>query len=204
MIRSTLLSTLFFAVTASYANATCFEDRYVPEQVICSAQKDGHYADFTKGGCRISPGYITQTEVECPGKWYNVAVDTHKYPTRTRTGTREFYGDYHAVYTPNPAYSHAQLCALHGLKPATINGSVCASGRSRPKSGAGVETINYIYGTDSSSRSGSSVSTRAMRTCNYHQDSCTVDANTDYYYTQCGVSNSRHAKDAVVAVACQP
>lgn len=203
-MKTQIFALLIAAAASSPSLAACTEERYVPEVMECASNTGGKFADFSKGGCTYNPAKTITVEVECPGRWVNVIGNMHRYEIKVKTGSYEFYGDTFPIYSPNPKHTHESLCAAHGLRPVLINGLACASGRARPTSGAGYQEISYKYGTGSTQRSGTSVQTTAMKTCNYHHDSCTVEENTNYYYAQCGIGNSISQKDAVVAVACQP
>lgn len=100
---------------------------------ICSGGRDmGRSADFTAGpSCTYQPaGWVmVEREVECPPsprekRWVNVS-DSH-------------------------ADTHASVCQRAGMRPTSIEGAVCASGRNIPRTGDGWEQISYIHGNRSS------------------------------------------------------
>lgn len=100
----------------------CYEER-VTTGLQCS-ESSSSSADFTTG-CTFGPR-IEKVEVPC-GRWVNVFSETR-------------LGESGASVT------HAQACAVHGLKPSSFQGKTCASGERRPTVGNGWQYINYRYG----------------------------------------------------------
>lgn len=128
-----LILTALISLTASttYAAETCYEETYVPESYNCGAAGQGNFADFTRGGCTVIPSRVDKTEVECPGKWVPVP--------KTVTGNN---------WNQSSTSSQSAICASVGLKPATLDGKMCASGERRPNTGGDWDRISYYWGKE--------------------------------------------------------
>jgi len=140
-MKHILLAAAFVSLSAFSAFATseeiCFEDVPIPASLSC-AGNDSESADFSSG-CSNTPATTKKVEVPCPddGRWVNVTAATYRVTIKgTRTNRP----------TSIPGTSHAEVCAGAGLKPASLDGNVCAAGERRPMIGGRWEGINYKYG----------------------------------------------------------
>jgi len=114
----------------------CYEDVVVPASMSCDGL-DSNSADFSSG-CTSTGETTKKVEVPCAvGQWVNVSATT--YNARIK-GTRS------NPPTSIPGVSHAEVCASVGLKPADLDGNVCAAGERRPMVGGLWEAIDYKYG----------------------------------------------------------
>lgn len=126
-----------FLFGASNAGAACFEEVYVPEVLDCSTNGEKQFADFSKGGCSFTPSRIDTVETECPYTWVNIPQQTYQASTATAEPTQ------------------ASVCSAAGLRPASVDGVVCASGYNRVSDiGDNWASINYRYGKSGSNTSG--------------------------------------------------
>jgi len=142
-MKSILLTAAFLSLSAYSALATspeiCYDYVSTPASVSCN-NSDSKSADFSLG-CSNTPATTKKVEVPCPeteaGRWVNVKAATYRV---TINGTRSNRP------TSIPGTTHAQVCASVGLKPANLDGNVCAAGERRPMIGGRWEEINYKYG----------------------------------------------------------
>jgi len=140
-MKPILLTAAFLSLSAYSALATspeiCYDYVSTPASLSCN-DSDTKSADFSLG-CTSTPATTKKVEVPCPeekGRWVNVKADTFRV---TINGTRF---NRPAI----PGTTHAQVCASVGLKPANLDGNVCAAGERRPMIGGRWEEINYKYG----------------------------------------------------------
>lgn len=147
-----IVGILTLSAASAAAQERCFGrvQEWRDTVAICSGGRNmGNSADFTAGpSCTYQPaGWVmVEREVECPPpppekRWVNV-INSH-------------------------ADTHASVCQRAGMRPATIEGAVCASGRNIPRTGEGWEQISYIHGNRSSINTrftgGNSVETRDLQ-----------------------------------------
>lgn len=150
MIKAAFTTLAIVAASSCVASAACFEDVYVPETLSCPTNQEKEFADFTKGGCQFQAGYVTQKEVECPGRWVNIY--NQPFSPGPRIPNMSWAAYIGVMLTNHP--THAEHCASVGMKAANLDGQICASSRQRPNAGEGWSTINYVYGTSGGGRQG--------------------------------------------------
>ncbi|MBN9074579.1 MAG: hypothetical protein J0H34_23830 [Rhizobiales bacterium] len=121
-IKVSILAALALSASTSIATAAdrCFQDVALSAVLTCDGSGAGsRSADFV-AGCKYVPSGWTKMEVACPppppGMWINV------------TSMRETQG---------------AACARVGLRPADLDGQICASGNNKPSEGLGADAIRY-------------------------------------------------------------
>lgn len=125
-IRVSILATVALAASASIATAAdrCFQEFPSETLLACDGRLTGRSADFA-GDCHPVAQPPIVLEVACPepppGMWVNV----------TSMGETQ-----------------AAACARVGLRPANLDGQICASRNNRPSEGAGADAIRYDGGGD--------------------------------------------------------
>ncbi|NTF17918.1 hypothetical protein G6L37_05845 [Agrobacterium rubi] len=112
------ISLTVMGTSSAFAAEKCYEQVPVPAHMACPEVAVGKSVDFVQA-CQYVPARIQELEVECQGKWINVAAE---------------------------AITHAQACSAAGLHTTNIDGQICASGERRPATGEGAGSISYRHG----------------------------------------------------------
>lgn len=183
LAATVVIATAFFAAPALAAEK-CYDYVTVTDNTMrCDYshdQRNGIHSgtDFA-GTCTPSSTKVVQVEVECPptGKWVNVIKENIS--------------------------SAAATCARVGLKPAKLDGKMCASGERRPNTGGDWASINYRYGSKGGRQEGGErVVTRYMYNCEGGSDNGSCgDVGYSYCYHNSGTQNNTNP-DRVVAFYC--
>ncbi len=191
VLKQTLILSAYvgmFIVSPALGAEQCFEDQMMIRPLVCDSERRGASADFVTG-CEGGGSTIVRVPVDCPakGQWVNLYYGTN---------------DKSVVQPP----SHAQICAHFGLSPSSLDGRICASGRHRPTSGDGWQSILYRYGVSGSSGAGSQLQTIASLTNNYNESRGPGHVPTSKYRQMCydtASASKADEKDAAVAVFCK-